>query len=290
MNIEEYQNYHEEKSHTAADFPYNTYLCSIPLDFSIVPSHWHEEIELIAIKKGSGRISVNLQTFTVSAGDIIVILPGQLHAIAELPGFSMEYENIIFTKSLLLSNQNDICSLQFILPLFNNRILLDSIHITPKQPYFLDVSSIISSLDILSHDMPEGYQLAIKGYLFHLLFILISHKKKCLQIKTNQKCLEKMKLIIKYIEKHYSEPLTIHTMALLTHYSKSHFMKFFKTNMGVGFTAYLNDYRLTMAARLLKISSDSILEIACQTGFYNLSYFNRLFRRKFGITPSQLRK
>ena len=43
MNISEYQNYHEAKSHTTPDFPYNTYLCSIPRDFPSVPLHWHSD-------------------------------------------------------------------------------------------------------------------------------------------------------------------------------------------------------------------------------------------------------
>ena len=69
------------------------------------------------------------------------------------------------------------------------------------------------------------------------------------------KSLEKMKTILKYVEEHYSEHITIDDMAALTYYSKSHFMKFFKQQMGTGFIEYLNDYRLTMAERLLKTGS-----------------------------------
>lgn len=76
MNIKEYQNYHETKSHTSSEFPYNTYLCSIPLDFTQVPFHWHEELELIVIKKGQGYVSADLHSETVTAGDIVLILPG----------------------------------------------------------------------------------------------------------------------------------------------------------------------------------------------------------------------
>ena len=54
MNLTEYQNYHESKSHTSLEFPYNTYLCCIPMDFTHVPIHWHNEMELIVIQKGSG--------------------------------------------------------------------------------------------------------------------------------------------------------------------------------------------------------------------------------------------
>ena len=73
MNLSEYQNYHETKSHTTAEFPYNTYLCSIPLDFPSVPLHWHSELELIVIKKGRGIVSADLSKRTVTSGDITLI-------------------------------------------------------------------------------------------------------------------------------------------------------------------------------------------------------------------------
>ena len=52
MNIPEYEIYHEHKNHAETLFPYNTYICSIPLDFYEVPRHWHNEMEIIYIKKG----------------------------------------------------------------------------------------------------------------------------------------------------------------------------------------------------------------------------------------------
>lgn len=83
MNLTEYQNYHESKSHTSLEFPYNTYLCCIPMDFTHVPIHWHNEMELIVIQKGSGIISVDFITHEVKAGDIVFVLPGQLHSIRQ---------------------------------------------------------------------------------------------------------------------------------------------------------------------------------------------------------------
>ena len=50
MNILEYEKYQEKISHGNPLFPYITYLCSIPLDFSYVPIHWHDEMEIIYIK------------------------------------------------------------------------------------------------------------------------------------------------------------------------------------------------------------------------------------------------
>ena len=51
--------YHEIKEHGKREFPFNIYPCSIPVDFSHVALHWHEEMEIIAVKKGKGRITVD---------------------------------------------------------------------------------------------------------------------------------------------------------------------------------------------------------------------------------------
>ena len=59
MDKLQYKIYHENKTHTPDDFPYNTYLCSIPLDFKSVNLHWHDEVEIIVIKKGTGIVSVD---------------------------------------------------------------------------------------------------------------------------------------------------------------------------------------------------------------------------------------
>ena len=83
MNTLTYENLHEVKKHVSSQFPYNTYLCSIPLDFTQVPLHWHNDVEIIVIKKGCGIISVDTEPRAVKAGDIILVRPGQLHSISQ---------------------------------------------------------------------------------------------------------------------------------------------------------------------------------------------------------------
>ena len=290
MNINEYQNYHETKAHTSAEFPYNTYLCSIPLDFPGVPLHWHDEMELVVIKKGQGYVSVDFDKHLVHSGDIIMIYPGCLHAIEQDASYKMEYENIIFKPELLSSGANDLCMLQYIKPLLDGTLPVEHF-LTPAHEVFESLSNCIRQIDLVCADQTTGWQLAVKSALFYFFFLLISERqKKTVSISHNPKSLEKMKTVLKYVEEHYTEKLTIDDMAKLTFYSKSHFMKFFKVHMGTGFTEYLNDYRLAMAARLLKSSDESILMIAEESGFDNLSYFNRIFKRKYGVSPGSYRK
>lgn len=290
MNLNEYQNYHETKEHTATEFPYNTYLCSIPLDFSHVPIHWHSELELIVIKKGRGLVSVDFRQRSVTSGDIVLIRPGQLHSIEQDGSHSMEYENIILKPHLLISDEPDLCALRFINPLMAGAIPSETF-LTPSLPYYRQVSEYIRQIDGLCEAQPEGFQLAVKGLLFQFIFLLVSNQSPqenpaLLQTKS----LEKMKTILKYVEEHYAERITVEDMADLTYYSKSHFMKFFKAHMGTGFIEYLNDYRLSMAERLLRSSDHSVLDIAQMSGFDNLSYFNRIFKRKYGISPGKYRR
>lgn len=288
MNLAEFQKYKENKVHTDKAFPYNTYLCSIPLDFPCVPYHWHNETELIVIQKGSGIVHVDFNRYKVSAGSIIVVLPGHLHSIEEEEGMKMEYENILFRGEMLFTNSEDICSGEFLTPLFNGKIPVDN-HIHPGISYYDEFSSIVKNMDRLCELRPYGYQLALKGYLFQLLFLLTTNQRGNHLTATEEKILQKIKFIIQFVQEHYSEQITIEQMADLCHYSSSHFMKFFKEHMRTGFVHYLNDYRLTMAHRMLGESQESILEIAQQCGFDNLSYFNRLFKRKYGVTPRQIR-
>ena len=290
MNLSEYQNYHETKSHTASEFPYNTYLCSIPLDFTLVPLHWHAELEIVVIKKGTGLISVDFGKRTVSSGDIVFIRPGQLHSIEQNGARKMEYENIILKPELLISGEADLCARQFITPLMKGELRCVTF-LTPAVPGYPEISDCISRIDHLCEKRPDGYQLAVKGFLFQLVFLLLSHRqKKSTSPALQTKSLEKIKTILKYVEEHYADHITIDDMAAITFYSKSHFMKFFKAHMGTGFIEYLNDYRLTIAERLLRTSDATVLEIAEKSGFDNLSYFNRMFKRKYGQSPGKQRK
>lgn len=61
------QGYHEIKEHGKREFPFNIYPCSIPVDFTHVALHWHEEMEIIAVKKGNGADHSG-QSYPVSEG------------------------------------------------------------------------------------------------------------------------------------------------------------------------------------------------------------------------------
>ncbi|MBQ2283186.1 MAG: AraC family transcriptional regulator [Agathobacter sp.] len=288
MNILEYENYYEDKNHVDMVFPYNTYLCSIPLDFSEVPLHWHEEIEIIYVKKGKGCITVDFRQYVVKAPTIVLIIPGQLHCIEQMDECSMEYENILFHPNILLPKRNDSSSTDFLLPLLKGTITVPTVF-TPVYPYYQDLAAPIDACDEINRTKPQGYELFIKSQLYQLLFILNNRCRNLSKPIKSKRTLDKMKLVLRYVENNYMEHISIADIADVAGFSESHFMRYFKETMGTSFVDYLKDYRLTMAARLLVTSDAAILNIASEVGFDNLSYFNRAFKKRYGMTPSQYR-
>lgn len=288
MNLIQYENYQEKKEHGDSKFPYITYPCSIPLDFSRVPLHWHDEMEIIYIKKGTGIVSIDLAAYDVKEGDILIIIPGRLHSIEQKPGQSMEYENIIFQLSMFTSLHGDACTEEYFIPMLHHRLHVPP-YIHPGCSFYRDIIACLDQADYLCATCPPAYQVSVKSQIFQLFFILFSNASRKEISRRDYKTLEKTKLILTYMEHHYAEKLSIKEMADVCGFSQSHFMKFFKRAMGTSFTSYLNDYRITMASRLLLSSSTSILEVAAQTGFDHLSYFNRTFKHTFGVTPREFR-
>ena len=285
----EYETFREDKKHTEVAFPYNTYLCSIPLDFSSVPVHWHEEMEFIVVKKGRGLVTLDRESRLLEAGQAVIVLPGQLHGIRQYQQERMEYENIIFRLEMLLPKEGDVCGPKFLEPYRDGKLLYPA-WIDGSALYHEEMLECIRKMDELSEQRPRGYPLAVKGWLFQFFFLMFSRVEPTLAEEGREKSLDKMKRILRRIEVDYGKPLSIKEMAEFSGFSESHFMKFFKNHMGVPFVCYLNDYRLTMAARALAETQEDVLTVALDAGFPNVSYFNRLFKRKFQMTPLEYRK
>lgn len=288
MNMIEYETYRETKDRGNPLFPFNIYPCCIPGDFSFVPLHWHDEMEFLYIKKGIGTVNINLIAHEVKAGDIVFILPGQLHSIHQKKPESMDYENIIFQLDFLSTAGVDPCTTHFFAPLSNGQVSIPAF-IRSGDALYPFIASCLNELDRISQDQTLAYPLGVKSILFNIFFLLFSQQNIISSVQEQHKSMEHVKTTIKYIELHYAERISVGKMADILHLSSSHFMRFFKNTMGVSFIHYLNDYRLTMAARQLTASSDSILSIASQCGFENLSLFNRLFKKEYGITPREYR-
>ena len=276
----------ENKRHGDRWFPFDIYPCTIPKDFPQVALQWQNSMELIFVKKGSGLVQVGLEPVTARAGDIFVLAPGMLHGLGQLPGETMEYENIIFEVELL-GGSSDLCYRRYLLPLQSGRLSLPS-RLTPGRPCYAGARGCLRQLEDVHRDRVLGYELQVKGLLLSLLSLLVA-QSDTLPPSENADT-RRLKTILQYVTTHYAETLSVAEAAGVCQCSPSHFMRWFRQMTGQSFTEYLNACRLNAAAEALRSTDDTVLAVAERTGFKNLSYFNRAFKARFGLTPREYRK
>lgn len=100
---------------------------------------------------------------------------------------------------------------------------------------------------------------------------------------------ESLGRVMDYLSRHYSEVIRLSEVAEMVNMSESSFCRFFKQHTSKSLIDFLTDIRLGAASRALIDSSLSIAEIGYDCGFNNLSNFNRIFKKKKGVTPSEFR-
>lgn len=96
--------------------------------------------------------------------------------------------------------------------------------------------------------------------------------------------------VLTYMKEHYAEKIAVADMAKVVNVSESHLFSVFKKEMGVSPLAYLNNYRLSLAAEQLLNTHKTVAEIAGAVGVDDAVYFNKLFRKWYRLSPTAYRK
>lgn len=96
--------------------------------------------------------------------------------------------------------------------------------------------------------------------------------------------------VVEYLQMHYQESVSIDALLEKIHFSKYHFIRLFKKQVGTTPYSYLTGYRIGQSKRLLCTTHDSIRDIASQVGFTGESNFIHQFKSIVGVTPAAYRK
>jgi two-component system response regulator YesN len=109
------------------------------------------------------------------------------------------------------------------------------------------------------------------------------------ELRKNRNKLD-LREVLAYINRHYNESITLESIALYFYISKEHLSRAFKTFSGETITDFINRKRMEKARELIVEHKLSIKHAAEMSGFIDLAYFYRVFKKHYGFAPGELRK
>ena len=92
---------------------------------------------------------------------------------------------------------------------------------------------------------------------------------------------------LSYIDEHIFEAISLSSLAAYLHLSREYTATLFKQEVGVPVSAYVNEKKLMLARDLIRDDEYSLTDIAKMLGYANYGYFSRLYKKRFGVSPSQ---
>lgn len=273
----------EQAKHGETFFPVQKYMTDLDADYSVVTTHWHEEAEFTLITEGQIIYQIDLEDYPVEAGDILFIPPMVLHSISLSSHSQAHSETYVFHMNFLGGNATDICSTRYLIPLMNQELSMPFL-IKPTHPAYTSLRKIFLQINSLYNESIPGYELALKSMFLQAVFLLLQYSERNHSVDTGTSS-DKLKHVLDYIELHYADSIAVSELAALCYFSDYHFMRFFKKHMNMTCIEYINNLRLEKAVELFEQGNTSIMDVSLSTGFHNLSYFHRAFKKKYHMTP-----
>ena len=240
-----------------------------------VPKHWHRSMELLFVLSGSVTAVVDDSSFVLQSTDVILINPLSTHELysdgAELLAFQVN-----LAKSRFFEEYKDCyyecCSWG-----------------ETKNPRFDYLRHLLARL--VKENSVDENKLVSHSIIALLLNELITNFQvpRPEYLAAKQRAYQRLSQITDYMNRHFQEGLTLSDVAQEFHFSSSYLSRFFKQVIGVTFSNYYNAVRLEHAVNEMLSSKESISTIALNNGFPNARAMVSLFKKKYGVLPSEYR-
>ena len=256
-----------------------------------VPWHIHPEFELAFIQSGQGRKLIGNSTEDLEFEEMIFIGPNLPHSwyrgktnFADskkrvnqiIIQFSVNFlGNDFFNNSAFININQLLKRAQLGLSFYGEtrKFAKQQMHSLLQMDGFHQTIGLLTLLNSLS-DSKEYKYLSSIGYNETL----------------NQADTDRMNKIYKFIIEHFKEQITLDQLSDYANMAPQSFCKYFKIKTKKTFSLFLNEVRISYACRLLLEKNLSVLQICFESGFNNLSNFNRQFKRINRMTPVEYKK
>lgn len=258
--------------------------------FNMPTNHYHDAYEIYYLISGERRYFIKDRTYHITAGNLVLISPNELHKTND--ACSPAHERVLVNfKEAYLSEWCGKAETALLLQCFAMNSPLVRLDL-PQQNHLRELLlKIVSECRNREEEYQES-DLYVKALLIELLVLSGRYRQKIPDqfIPAENPISEKIFEAVRYINEHYMEDLSLQKVAVRFFTSLYHFSRMFKKVTGFNFIEYLNSVRTKEAQRLLKESTLSVTEISEKVGFDSLTHFGRVFKKIAGGSPSDYRK
>ena len=194
------------------------------------------------------------------------------------------------SPSLSLSSSQDM----YLLNQFKHEASLN-LKILPLRAMDLEVTG--QKLKIMNEQLTNqdtiNWPCRSRSYLFEILFCLVRQEEKDEPVRSVQFYQGPSRMameVIYYLQTCYNQKITIERLAEEFHTNRTTLLNDFKKHTGQSINQYLVQLRLNMASTMLRDTALSVEEICDRTGFNDISYFSKVFKKGLHLTPSEYRR
>lgn len=255
---------------------------------SIVPIHFHEEVESLYCKKGSMRVNFLNTSAIITAGDVLFINERTPHETVTASEQNCVSCVQFDCRPFLAENASckNMHAMAFLNESFHSFVLLRS-----TEPLAQELMHYFDRMAEEYVQKTDAWQEYIKGYIL-LTIAALSRNNLLFTARSshNAAALLRLEPVFTYIDAHYAAPITLEDMAEAIRLHPSYLCRLFRQATGSTLSQYLNFVRVYEAEKLLINSKISMTDICSRVGFSDPVYFDRVFRRYNGCTPTAYRK
>lgn len=252
--------------------------------------HSHDFFELIYVYKGNAVQHIENDSIYLTEGSVCLMNTNYKHGLSVDSPDSIIF-NIAISKPILntsflnLISANDLFSTFFINSLFSGTEKGEFMHFERNKDSRMDV---LMQLLLEEYILKKpDYSAAMQSYLT-LIFTELHRKHIYTSVQSEHYDIDFPK-IMSYVSNHLDN-VNINSLADHFHYSPAYLSKALKRYLGKSFSSVLSDLKLAKAASYLENTTISIDFIVELLGYYDRSYFNKVFKKRFGMGPKEYRE
>lgn len=234
--------------------------------------HWHENIEFLYCLKGEGEVFTDGKRIDLTPHSIVTVNSNAPHTIFNKNGDSVVYDCLIVDSDFCRQNGIDLSKIVFEEKIINKK---------GGQLFKAAFNNCMTP--------QEFHSLSARAGVLNFLSFMCKNASVARQSLPTRSSIEYIKKSVSFIKEKYANPITLQEVAEVSGFSIYYFSREFKSVTGHTFTDFLNIVRCDKAEQLLR-DGTSVTETAVLTGFKDISYFSKTFKRIKGINPSEIKK